>query len=73
VSRRPDKIEITLAVHRETDRAYLVEAWDSGLSGEEVWIPKSLLEKGEQLKVNHRLPVYTFTISEDIAIEKGLI
>lgn len=61
-------IDLTLYLHHETDRAYLVS--DTGEEDAAVWVPKS------QCEFNARKPgsaVCEFTMAEWLAQAKGLI
>ena len=72
--RSNDIIDIELAVHRDTGRAYLVEVYDSGIQAEKVWIPHQLVEERcEKRSVHRRLPVYRFRIKDWVLIEKGMV
>ena len=59
--------EVTLQIHHETEKAYLVSV--SGDKDEAVWLPKSLCERGERVGVG----IYEFDMPEWIALDKGFI
>jgi hypothetical protein len=60
IFKRDKIIDLEAELIHETDRAWLL-----GINGEEVWLPKSLVEYNEQDKV--------VTLPERIAIDKGLV
>lgn len=59
-----DIIEVQVTLKHETEKAYLVDVGDGG-----VWVPKSLCEFEPGAGVRDGL----LQISEDFAIEKGLL
>lgn len=58
---KSDLIDITVQIHHETERAWLVSD-----GGEKVWIPKSQAEIAPEGKV------WVLTMPEWLAVEKGL-
>lgn len=58
---RSDLVDIDATIIHETEKAYLLDAGGS----ENVWVQKS--------KVEHDPSDNTFAMSEDYALEKGLI
>jgi len=67
-SRQPDRLELALAVHAETDAALLVS--ETGERGNAVWLPKSQIETSSA-RIVDGLRVADVTLPEWLAIEKG--
>lgn len=63
--RNHDIIEVTLHVHHETDKAFLVSEDDET----KLWVPKSQCEKEDKVSGN----VFNFQMPEWLAKEKGFI
>ena len=66
-SRDNEVVEVTLQIHHETEKAYLVS--ESGDKNEAVWLPKSMCERGEKAAP----AIYTFDMPEWLALEKGFL
>jgi len=66
--RHNELIDLTMIVHRETDKAIL--ASDSGDPDDAVWLAKSQIEIVQETT---HTSVRTITLPEWIAVEKGLI
>ena len=66
-----ENVKLDLAVHRETDKAYLVETTNG--PNAKVWLPKALVEQGIKVDAASRLPVYEFDIPEWLAGREGLV
>ncbi len=64
---RSDLIDITVMLHHETEKAWLVS--DTGERKDAVWIAKSQAE----LEPSGGSSMHTLTLPEHIATEKGLI
>ena len=65
---KSDLIDIAVTLHHETERALLVS--DDGDCNMAVWIPKSSCEIE---KHRNRKDVWTLTLPERLALEKGFI
>jgi hypothetical protein len=66
-ARNNEVVELTLQLHHETDKAYLVS--DSGDRDEAVWLPKSMSLQGDQKGPG----IYLFEMPEWLAVEKKLM
>jgi len=66
--RHNELIDLTMIVHRETDKAIL--ASDSGDAADAVWLAKSQVEI---MQDDAHPGIHTITIPTWIATEKGLI
>ncbi len=60
-------IDVTLQMHHETDKAFLVS--DDGNREKAIWLPKSQCERGDPKGKG----VFEFTMPEWLAMDKGLI
>lgn len=65
---RSDLVDLEMTLHHQTDRAVLVS--DSGNPKDAVWIPKSVCEIAPAGKPGSS--IYTVTMPERIAIDRGL-
>jgi hypothetical protein len=63
----PKLIDLALCQHHETAAAFLVS--ETGERDDAVWLPKSQVERAEQLKGQN----FTFVMPEWLAKDKGLI
>jgi hypothetical protein len=61
-------MEITLEIHHETERAYLVS--ETGNEDDAVWIPKSQIEISDPVEVGEAVEI---TMPEWLAKERGFI
>jgi len=68
---KSENVKVDLAVHRETDKAFLVETIDGPFA--KVWLPKALVEQGDKVEAAIRLPVYEFEIPGWLAEREGIV
>lgn len=61
------RVDISLEMVRETDKAYLMSDGDNNH-----WIPKSQMQDIEKATVDGKVSI-AFTLPEWLAMEKGLI
>lgn len=66
---RSDLIDVTLQVHHETDKAFLVS--DDGDRTKAVWVAKSQCERGDRAPIGKG--IYEFSMPEWLATEKGFV
>lgn len=64
---RSDLIDVTLQVHHETDKAFLVS--DDGDRTKAVWVAKSQCERGDSKSSG----IFEFSMPEWLATEKGFV
>jgi hypothetical protein len=62
----PELVDISAILKHETERAYLIND-----GGEDVWVPKSQVEK--YAATNNGPSVFIFTMPRWLAHDKGLI
>ncbi len=63
--------DCNLVLHHATLRAYGVS--ETGDPEKIVWLPKSQVERNEKTGDHKIWPIYSFTMPEWLAIEKGLV
>ena len=63
-----NNVEITLEIHHETERSYLVS--ETGNKDNAVWVPKSQIEVSDPVEVGETVEI---TMPEWLAKERGFI
>lgn len=66
---KSDLVDLEVALHHQTDKAYLVST--TGDRKDAVWLPKSACELEDQGSRNPG--IYTLTLPQSLATEKGLV